>query len=255
MTPARRVVLLGASNLARALPTVIAAAQGAWGQPLDLLAALGHGRGYGKTSRVLGRVLPPIAECGLWQSLAERTAAPTAVLLTDIGNDLVLGAPPQQVVHCVETCLERLAQFSQQMSITQLPMASLQRLGRMRYSLLRTLFFPRSQLCFEDAWAHADEVNRAVIRLAERFGAKCIAPASEWFGFDPIHIRYSQQTSAWREIFTHWSSSESDQRLTPRHSSWDLLGLRPHYRKWFGIEQHQPQPARCLKDGTTISLF
>ena len=58
------------------------------GVPLDILAALGHGRSYGSLSNVSGRVLPGITTCGLWERWENSPALPTRALLTDIGNDL-----------------------------------------------------------------------------------------------------------------------------------------------------------------------
>lgn len=63
--PTRRVVLLGASNIARSLSIVFDSARNAWGSPLDIVAATGHGRSYGMSSRVLGRTLPGILQSGL----------------------------------------------------------------------------------------------------------------------------------------------------------------------------------------------
>ncbi|MEX0819484.1 MAG: hypothetical protein WD070_07815, partial [Pirellulaceae bacterium] len=90
--PNRRVVLLGASNIARSPAIVFDSARSAWGSPLDIVAATGHGRSYGMTSCVLGRTLPGILQCGLWEALATRPLVPTAALLTDIGNDILYGA-------------------------------------------------------------------------------------------------------------------------------------------------------------------
>jgi len=84
--PARRVVLLGASNLTRGISTAVETARLQWGRPLDVMAALGHGRSYGLASRLLCRTLPSIVECGLWPALAARPPAPTAALVTDVGN-------------------------------------------------------------------------------------------------------------------------------------------------------------------------
>ena len=67
-----RVVLLGASNVAKGLGTLLETAHRVWGRPLELFAALGHGRSYGRDTSVFGRVLPGITECGLWRDLAER---------------------------------------------------------------------------------------------------------------------------------------------------------------------------------------
>ncbi|HEY5315121.1 MAG TPA: hypothetical protein VIK18_21495, partial [Pirellulales bacterium] len=56
-SPTRRLVLLGASNLTRGLAPVLQTAAQLWDEPLDILAAAGHGRSYGATSRVLVRSL------------------------------------------------------------------------------------------------------------------------------------------------------------------------------------------------------
>src|SRR5690606_17242178 len=77
--PHRRVVMLGASNLTRGVSTVLATAQAYWGaNPVDALFALGHGRSYGITTNVLGRILSSIRDCGLWKALDDRPSAPTA---------------------------------------------------------------------------------------------------------------------------------------------------------------------------------
>ena len=95
---ARRVVLLGASNLTKGIGTVVETACRTWGQPLEVHAALGHGRSYGRTTSLLGRQLPGILECGLWPALERTPGVPTAALVTDIGNDLLYGEPVGQIV-------------------------------------------------------------------------------------------------------------------------------------------------------------
>ena len=125
ISPSRRVILLGASNLTRGISTAVETAKTIWGTPLDVMAALGHGRSYGKTQRVLGRTLPAIIECGLWQDLDNRPRADTASLITDVGNDLLFGVSPQRVVEWVDQCLERLASVSQSLVITELPLINL----------------------------------------------------------------------------------------------------------------------------------
>src|SRR5262249_46912085 len=85
----RRVVLLGASNLTLGIGTVLGSAANVWGSPLEVLAALGHGRSYGRATSVMGRQLPGIRECGLWPALGVDGQLPTAALVTDIGNDVL----------------------------------------------------------------------------------------------------------------------------------------------------------------------
>ena len=88
-------MLLGASNLRLVLPVLIDDLRRAAGGPVEVLAACGHGRSYGRRSRLLFiRHLPGITRCGLWAALERRPPLPTIALLTDVGNDLVSGVSP-----------------------------------------------------------------------------------------------------------------------------------------------------------------
>ncbi|HEY2881946.1 MAG TPA: hypothetical protein VGJ15_05920, partial [Pirellulales bacterium] len=80
-----RIVLLGASNLTRGISTIVETAHNLWGPRLEILVASGHGRSYGLKSVFLGRALPAIIHCGLWEALAERRNVPTVAMITDIG--------------------------------------------------------------------------------------------------------------------------------------------------------------------------
>ena len=91
-----RVVAIGASNLTRGFQTVVATARTAWGPDVQVVAALGHGRSYGADSAFLFRRLPGILQSGIWQQLESTPAVPTKALVTDVGNDIVYGFPPER---------------------------------------------------------------------------------------------------------------------------------------------------------------
>ncbi len=91
------VVLLGASNLTRGISTVVGMARGIVGEPSEFLIAMGHGRSYGQRSSVLGRSLPGITQCGLWEAL-RHARGPTSALITDIGNDVIYGVPVETIL-------------------------------------------------------------------------------------------------------------------------------------------------------------
>ena len=96
--PSRRVILLGASNLVLSFPTIVATARATWGEPIEFMAAMGHGRSYGKDTSVFGRKISGIFPCALWQDLQNRPPMPTTALVTDIGNDLLYGVTPDQLL-------------------------------------------------------------------------------------------------------------------------------------------------------------
>ena len=254
--PTRRVVLLGASNLVRSIATVVETCRGVWGTPVDIIAALGHGRSYGMENRVLGRTLPGILQCGLWRALEKRPTAETAALLTDIGNDLLYGVGVPQIVDWVETCLDRLVAVHARMVITALPVASLELLGRWRFRLLRTILFPRCRLEFATMRRRALDLNRQITELAGRYGVTLICPPRSWYGFDPIHIRFRSRVHAWPRIMRSWSHEGSEDEFPGSTALWIYLRLLPPlHRRFFGIEKMRQQPSGCLPDGSLISLF
>ena len=255
--PERRVVLLGASNLRRCMAIVWETVRGVWGTPLDVLAAFGHGRSYGVESRVLGRSLPGIVECDLWKTLPSRPPAVSAALITDVGNDLLYGRNVTIIVKWVRICLERLAATEAKIIVTELPISTLDGLGPIRYQLMRSLLFPSCRLSLATILGRARELNFQLVELARQFSAVTVKPQAEWYGWDPIHIRYRAQNQAWGQIFSNWSHGSiqpSGFRASLR-MRWYLQSLKPSRRRMWGIEQLQAQPCSRLSDGTLISLY
>lgn len=254
--PVRRIVLVGASNLVRNIATVVQTACAAWGSPADLLMAAGHGRSYGLASHVLGRTLPGIVECGLWQSLAQRHPAQTAALVTDIGNDILYGADDGTIAAWVKCCLLQLRAADARIIITELPLRNLRNLETWRFRLFRTMLFPQSRLTLEVALSRATALNERIKELAAQHQATLVRPWENWYGFDPIHLLRKQQADAWSEVMSHWNP-----RLIATccpGTAWNALylrSLRPHRRRVVGVPLRRAQPCGQLANGTRISLY
>ncbi|HEV3003557.1 MAG TPA: hypothetical protein VGX78_03810, partial [Pirellulales bacterium] len=253
--PARRVVLVGASNLTRGISTVVESARLRWGRPLDLLAALGHGRSYGLPSRVLGRTLPPIVECGLWPALAARRPAPTAALVTDIGNDLFYGASVDQVFEWVERCLDHLAACQAKTVLARLPRCNFDRVGPEQFRLMCAVLFPRFRGSLGELVGRAVELDERLCRLARQRGCAMVEPRGAWYGFDPIHIKLRHWPAAWNEMFAPWSSEEPPLARGSMARWLYLRSCMPADRRLFGVALHSPQPCGRLRDGTRISFY
>jgi len=254
---ARRVVLLGASNLTKGIGTVLETAYRSWGRPLEVHAALGHGRSFGLASSVLGRQLPGILECGLWQNLADSPPLATAGLVTDIGNDLLYEQPVEQIVEWIRECLDRLGSLKARTVVTLLPVDNLLTLSRARFHLMRTVFFPHSRLTLDEVGRRALDLNERVRRLAIDRGCGLVTQRASWYGFDPIHIKPRHRPMAWREILAHWS--DLSQSFQPARGSLArtlyLQSRVPHRRRVLGFEQRGRQPAGRLRDGTTVAIY
>lgn len=255
--PARQVVLLGASNVAIGFPLVLRLLRAGFREPLHVFGAFGHGRSYGMWSTILHRSLPGISACGLWDELCrdlrrERTSA----LLTDVGNDLLYGASVEQIGDWVESCVEKLRGHGADVAMTRLPMSSVRSLSVLRYNCTRTFFFPFSGLTWPVMMERACALDERLLQIGTRQSVTLIEPPGAWYGFDPIHIRYTRRHTAWRYIFSHWSAfdeSASPAGLSPLARGRVRL-LRPAERRIFGREQRTPQPV-WQQGRTTISLY
>lgn len=256
--PSRRVVLLGASNLTLGLATVIESAQSAWGYPLDVLAADGHGRSYGMYSLVLCRGLPGIVQCKLWDALVERPPAPTAALVTDIGNDLLYEAPVLKVIGWAERCLDRLEAVESTIVVTGLPLEALAGLPSWRFRLLRRIFFPFNTLPQSVLLRRAEELNQRLIELQASRGFRFIQPPGAWYGFDPIHLRPVRWRRAWQTILEPWSAGGAMTTPALCATLWmraRLWSAAPAYRRVLGHDRFRAQPSMRLPDGTTLSFY
>ena len=253
--PKRRLVVLGASNVTRSLATATRTVRHLWNEPVDLMVAAGLGRSYGSTSNVLGRKLPGILQCRLWDELNARPPRDTYAVITDLGNDIVYGFEPALIAQWLEACLERLS-GCKRLVITELPLETVNELGPWRFLLLRTLSYPSSRIRLAGALEKAAALNEHVKQLAARYNGVVVRPSKDWFGLDPIHIRARDWTRAWQKISAPLAD---EQRIAVAPPSWRqrlrIMRLRPYERHVWGLKQHQAQPARVFDDGSRISLY
>jgi hypothetical protein len=255
--PQRRVILLGASNLVRSIATVVATARQIWHEPVEIMAAIGHGRSYGQDSTLLGRKISGIFPCALWGDLHRRPTLPTVALLTDVGNDLGYGVNVRQIVSWVDGCLDRLETARAATIITQLPLASLDRLSRARFLFYRSLYFPRSGLELAALRAAANELNAELVAIGERRKIPVIPVSEAWYGLDPIHLKRSRWRHAWPTVLSAWRGDGTlAERPRTSFAEWAYLRLlAPSERVVFGRQRRYEQPSGILRDGTTISLY
>jgi len=252
--------VLGASNVTRGVTPLFAAARQAWGAPLEVLIAAGHGRSFGRTSHVLGRALPPIVDCELWADWKSRADAPTAALITDIGNDILYGVDVPVIAAWIDQCLERLCASTQHVVLVELPLQRIARLRRATFVLFRTLLFPRSRMTLEAARSGANQLNLQVRALARRHNCVLVEPHLDWYGVDPIHIQRRFYRRAWAMMLAGWSTRDEltnpvSNPAVDLRTGWALPWSRPHYQRLWGIERRCPQPAVRFADGSTASFY
>ena len=192
-----RVVALGASNLTRGLHHLVTASRSTWGPDVQVLAALGHGRSYGARSSFVVRTLPAILACGLWRELETHPELPTRALVTDVGNDILYGYSAEQTLDWVREAVERLQRVTRDIVLTDLPLASVRRLSQAKFVAFRSMLVPSCRLSLAQVTETAERVNAGLADLAASHGVRFFRLNPAWYGFDPIHIRFSRRPHAW----------------------------------------------------------
>ena len=248
-TPHARLLLLGASNVRRALPELVREARWRLGTPLDVVASHGSGRSYLGPSRLLGRGLDRIAPEEFWRFEAARDA-PNFALVADAGNDLAYGSAPAPIADAIQAVVERLTRSSR-VVIVGLPLAALRELGPLRFHTVRALLFPTRRIERARVLADAAELDARLRTIASLYGATFVAPRSEWYGLDPIHVRIRARALAASTML-----ESAGVRRSARAHALELGAfsrLKPAQFSWFGSQATWPQPSASLADGTRIS--
>jgi hypothetical protein len=250
------VVVTGASNVALALPHVVTAFAERVRAPFDLVLAHGHGRSYGVRSHFLARELPPILDCGLWSALERARGRPLTAVLSDIGNDIVYGSPPELVARWASETRARLVEFGARVTLVGVPRARLERVTPFGFFVLRSVFFARHRITHATARAAAFELDTQLAELGR--GSPYIEPPSDWYGLDPIHVRRGARRDAWRTIASAALPAPAEQRDTPPLTRAELRALArmcAEQRTLFGRVEAHAQPAVRLADGSTVAWY
>jgi hypothetical protein len=242
------VVLLGASNLARGLASVVGLVRARTDVAPRMLAALGRGRSLGLESSFCGRRLPSVLECGLWRELDR----PTHALVCDVGNDLAYGVEPERVVEWLRETLRRLQ--GARIVLASLPIAKLRSIPRWQVRIWSKLIFPSHAIDPSSVVARAEELDRSIAQVARESGATLVALDPRWYFLDPIHFAPWRRREVWRAIVAPLGPASSTAR-----SDWSF-GVRapllvPERRRLWGVEQRGRQPCYRWPDGAQLNLF
>jgi hypothetical protein len=258
-----RIVLLGASNVARSLSPLVATArnvlevEGA----CDVFTAIGRGRSYGAWSKLFGRSLCGILQSGIWSALDRVSdhGRPPFALLTDIGNDIMYEHSPRLIVQWIRECLDRLTAHDSRIVMTALPMARIRRIKPRQFTQLRNLLFPRSTLTFDDLLTRGEDVMKALETIGRDRDIPLVEQPDDWYGVDPIHVRFRHYPRSWRAILSQWRPGRAIGDIPLARSSmlrWLRLARAvPQEFRICGVNFGRTQPAARLPDGTQVWCY
>lgn len=240
------VILLGASNLAIAWPRIIEQVTVRVAGPRQILTAQGMGRSYLNTRSSFGpRQLPGILGCGLWDALSAVDSSDTSVaLITDLGNDLVYGREPQEVAESAAEAVRRIRDWNPETRIvlTLPPVDAVHALGRIRFTLFRTMIFPSCRLTLADAKQQSAELNALMEQYADEEQIPLFKPHPAWYGWDPIHVRRRHQSAAFGQMMDLWQLPE-ESKQSDAGGTGHVARPTAEIRWVFGREKRTPQPS------------
>lgn len=241
----RHVLMFGASNLTLGWNAVISELTECWQCPLNVNVCLGMGRSWIGPSRVFWRVLPGITECELWNHLPSEPQH-VSVMLTDIGNDIVYGYSPRQILDSVRSCVDRVRQWApgSDIIVTRLPLSSIRTLGQIRFRVMRFILFAGSPRSLSSILNDAEQVDDGLCELARSHSLKLIESKADWYGLDPIHILKPKRAEVFRHYFSHWNRDNTSGMATDNRSQELLLPKLPVTAVRFvrGKQISTPQP-------------
>lgn len=158
--------------------------------------------------------------------------------MTDVGNDILYGFSVERTLGWVEEVLVRLVRVTQDIVLTDLPIASVSQLSNSKFLALRSTLVPSCRLSLNQVMTSTERVNEGFLALSKTYGAKFFHLDPVWYGFDPIHIRPSCWCPAWQQIL---GVGSRDQSVGSPIESVRLYFMRPERRWLFGVEQRTPQ--------------
>lgn len=243
-------MLCGASNVRRALPEFLREVRWRLGGPLDVVVSHGSGRSYLGPSSLLGRGLEAIAPEAFW-AFEREAELPTYALVADVGNDLAYGARPEPVAEAIERVVARLRDRGTRTVLVGMPVATLTRIGPLRFHAARALLFPTRRIDRARLLEDARVLDARLASIAREHGARFVAPRADWYGIDPIHVRLGMRAEAARLLFESFGARRD---TGPDALELGALGrLKPATWTWFGRRARWPQPSATLGDGTRVS--
>jgi len=188
------------------------------------------------------RRLPGILQCGIWRALDQMPPQPSIGIIADVGNDILYGYRPEQILEWVGEAVTRLQRHTHIIAITGLPTQSADLLSERQFRIFRAVMFPSSHQTLAGAQASTLVVQAGLERMAAERALRFVPLRAEWYGVDPIHYRYRFWRRVWGEFIgldeATWSAPPEPGGLLESARLW----LRADEHRWIcGIHQHTPQ--------------
>jgi hypothetical protein len=195
-------VLLGASNLARGYSALtrhisrnISAA--------EFLNALGPGRGYCVRGGLFNFTYSPIGECRVMEyaKTYEEGGFRIAVLLTDIGNDIMYGVSESSLIELLDNLIKKSLQMNAEVFLTSIHVNVSKDMGKTYFKLLKSIFYPNSPVTYDKANSAVKKLNNYITKKSQQNErVHLVSGLGVFCGMDKIHYGLVKSHFAWSRI-------------------------------------------------------
>jgi hypothetical protein len=270
--------ILGASNVTKALPSVLKAIirKRRNDDSLAIFVAHGPGRSYGQTHGIVGWQWPGHRVSRLTDAIKTHLDADKPeslhVLMTDIGNDIPYGVSVEELTGWVESLTHDFQALGSRVAITSLPVESVLSLPAWKFNIVRPLLFPFHPLTRNEAFDRVRRVQARIEQIGVDTGTVVLPTRASWYGADHFHLRWKMHFpvfSAWIDgLLESATQDECDRRAwdtraeqlgstvdgKSRLSSWIRFG-RAFEEHRFGVFRETAQPGREIASGVKLYLY
>lgn len=254
----RFIVILGASNLTFSLRQVLHRAARSYDGPIDIYLAYGPGRSFGLRAGNPLNQFVGIARTKLWQDLRTAVARDQKpelrAFITDLGNDLVYTRGEVHLVRWLERILKNLTQINARIGVTALPVASLQKMPRPMFQLVRRFFFPSIRISRAEAMLWIQSMQSNLEKLSQKYHCQLLTTEPGWYTLDHFHIKFLKRA----KVFNAWLDALWG---PPQHEAPTLISQRRlhsypfhHYWRW-GQERRYPQEGLFITHNARVFFY
>ena len=195
-------LLMGASNLARGYSMFTRHISSCFGKnKTEFLNALGPGRGFCSRGGMFNFTYPPIQDCRILEVAKKKSCDTRAVLITDIGNDLMYGVLADTLIESLDGLIGRALQWDAEIFLTSIHVNLKKDVSPTMFFILKSFFYPGSSITYEEADLFIIKVNGYLEEKArQNERVYLISGMTSFIGMDKIHYSFLKTHLAWEKI-------------------------------------------------------
>ena len=195
-------LLMGASNLARGYSLLTRHISSCFGKnKTEFLNALGPGRGFCARGGMFNFNYPPIQDCRILEVAKKKSCDIRAVLITDIGNDLMYGVLADILIESLDGLIGRALQWDAEIFLTSIHVNLKKDVSPTMFFILKSFFYPGSSITYEEADLFIIKVNGYLEEKArQNERVYLISGMTSFIGMDKIHYSFLKTHLAWEKI-------------------------------------------------------